>query len=1226
MKHSKLTKHANLLSINAIGGGDKKPARAGKRIRTRLALCLVWLLMTAWTATAQTQRYTVAFNHTPIENVIKELRTKTGYEFVYQKQVVKDVTPITCECNDMTLTGLLNRVIVTEAGIDYEIMGQSIVLRESREVKGDGTKRIIRGHVFDENGEPMMWTSIRVKGSKDAAMSQEDGSFELKVSRNDKATVEFAYIGYNSVNKTFNLKEGNVDHVRIVMHEDNSSLNEVVVTGYQVINKRALTSAVTTIKAEEVMRADALSIDQMLEGHISDLMVLNNSGESGVAPKIRIRGTSSIIGNREPLWVVDGIVVKDPVQISAQELNNPDYVNRIGNAIAGLNPQDIERLDILKDAAATALYGSKAANGVIVITTKRGRQGKPEIRYNNSFTWKMRPRYSDPSVDVMSSKERIQFSRELFDSHYNYDNNIYHVGYEGALMDLYNGKTDFDGFTRQVARMEAQNTDWFDLLSHDSFSQQHTVSMNGGGDKTQYYASVGYVDQDDVVNDQNNKRYTALLNLDTNFTGWLSASFKMQGNVTKRDYYQTSLAPIEYAYTTSRTIPAFDENGDYFYYQKLVNSAEGYNFNMLNELAHSGISQEGNNASFDANFLFRFTDWLTANAIGSYTAGSTDIENYWGDRTYHAAALRDSEYGTTPPSTSMMPQGGEYGKQHTRSNSYTLRLQLDWNKYFGDKHNFNGGIGYEMSSTRYKASDITARGYYPDRGLSFVTDIDSEQFPSYASWAATNQPRLTDNLENNVSAYLTMTYSYNRMVYYNINGRIDGSNQFGKYSNNKFLPIWSTSASFNFGQLDFMKRLDWLDYLTVKASFGYQGNMPAGQSPVMLIRKGSMSSYYNEFTSTINTNPNPNLKWERTNSWNIGLDAAFFDNRLALGASVYFKRTKDAFMEKNVSTVNGMDRYTVNGGNVDNDGWSVDITGVPLRGKNWFWTLSTTFSREINRVRTSPAGERYELDDFLTGNAVVENKAIGTFYSYRFLGLSPVDGGPMFDDWGDHSSDLEGLSKYDTYTRVLTASGSRYPTMSGGLSSSLRYKTVRLSFSLAYSLGAKTRLFGMYGSEATVNGGNATIYNAGNIRPENNASRDYLDRWMRPGDEAHTNIPAIIGTASDTYYKYIDHWSTGLNTNIQQIASNYWDMYDFSDNRVVSASYLKLQNISLAWELPKKWMDRITLKRIELKVSATNLFTICDRDLKGQTPIQGGFTTIQLSDRPTVSFGLDITL
>lgn len=1174
-------------------------------------------------AQAEAQRtVTLTMKKVSPKTFFSEIKKQTGLSFVYSSELANTWPSVTVVAKDKDVKKVIEEVAL-KLGCDFTIEGKVVTLFQQ---VYSGKIRSITGIVTDETGIPLVGVPVCIGETKVCTVTDEDGKYSFYIPT-EKTTLKFSYVGMET--QYVVIAAGSTDTKKNVRMVTGTLLDDVVVTGYQVLDKRSITSAVTSVKAEDLMRADALSIDQMLEGHVSDLMVMSNSGEAGVVPKIRIRGTSSIIGNREPLWVVDGIVVTDPVQISPEELNDPDYVNRIGNAIAGLNPQDIERLDILKDASATAIYGSKAANGVIVITTKRGKEGAPQFRYNNSFTYKLRPRYSDRSVDVMNSKERIQFSRELFSSHYQYSDNIAHVGYEGAIMDLYAGKINQKQFDAQIAQMEVNNTDWFDLLTHDSFSQQHTVSMDGGSNQTRYYASLGYNNQDDVVNDQKNERYTAVINLDTNFNPWLSASFGLQGNVSKRDYYQSSLSPVDYAYTASRAIAPFDADGNYNYYLKMVNHYVGYNYNILNELENSGVTQEGTSATFNANFRFKLTDWLNANAIGSYTTQNTNIDSYWGDKTFYASQLRNSELGDKAPAYSLLPQGGEFNKNNTRSNSYTLRLQLDWNKYFGenDIHYFNGGIGYEMGSTRYKGYAALTRGYYPDRGLSFVDDIDPTAYPDYAAWSVGNVPTLTDDLSRYISGYLTMTYSYNRLFYLNLNGRVDGSNRFGDQSNHKFLPIWSVSGSFNVKQLGFMSDVNWIDFLTAKASYGYQGNMISSQSPVMIIRKGSMNSYYGEYTSSISTNPNPNLKWERTNSWNFGLEGSLFHSRLAFGVNLYFKRTKDAFMTKTISTVNGMQSYTVNGGDIDNDGWSVDLTYTPIQNKDWRWTVSTTFSREINRIRTNPDGESYELSDFLSGSAVVKGQAIGTFYSYRFLGLNPLNGGPMFDDWEDHYEDLYGLSKYDTFTKVLEASGSRIPLMQGGFNTSLRYKSLRMNASFAYSIGAKTRLFGMFGN-GLVSSGGARIYDAGDIRPEWNASRDYLDRWQKPGDELHTNIPAIIGYAQDGYFKYTNHWSNLVSTTqtLQPFANTYYDMYDYSNARVVSADYLKLQNIALYWELPKKWCDYITFKRIEVSVSASNVFTICDSKLKGQTPTQGGFTDIQLSDRPSISFGINVTL
>ena len=1161
--------------------------------------------------------YSVTFRDKTPEEVVAILEKETGLSVIAQKSLIGNRSKkMTGDFSAPTIEGLLDKVVRGKLGLDYKIVDGSIVLKEPQDVKEP--ESTIRGKVIDSDGEPLVGATVYNKSNRSqGAVTNIDGEFTMKANGKKSCPLLVSYFG---------MKKQEVDWkgkpLIITMHLDESTLDEVVVTGYQVIDKRASTSAITSIKAEDVLRPDAISIDQMLEGHIPDMMYMSNSGEAGVAPKIRIRGTSSIIGNREPLWVVDGIVVQDPVPISADELNDPDYINRIGNAIAGLNPQDIERLDVLKDASATAIYGTRAANGVIVVTTKRGKEGAPRIRYNNTFTWKARPRYTDGSVDVMNSWERTRLSRELAEKHYVYDKNNSLIGYDMLLSQYYNGEITKQQFDEQIPFYETVNTDWFKLLTHDSFSQSHTLTVSGGGSRASYYASLGITDNDDVVKGTKNKRYNAMLNLDINFSSWLTAQFSLKGNVSDREYYQDELAPVQYAYRTSRALPAYNPDGTLYSYRKvMVNRGFNYGYNILNELNNSGIEQNGSTIGFDANFRFRFTDWLTANAIFDYTASNTTIEGYWGAQTGYAANLRGCEYGETADEYSTLPQGGELSHNDTRQRAWTARLQLDWNNYFGEAHNFSGGIGFEASSTTYKGYSAITRGYFPDRGKSVVSDIDIEQFPSYGRWLAGNVPTITDSKSNIVSAYLTVSYNWDRMIFLNANARVDGSNAFGDRSNDKLLPIWSVSGSFDAGRLAFFRDRTWLDYFSIKASYGYQGNMLSSESPVMIIKKNPYNSFYGEYTSSVQKIPNPDLKWEKTSSYNIGLDAGFFDRKLMIEGNLYWKKTKDAFMNKTISTINGYESYVINGGDIDNYGYSAAITYRPISNQDWTWSISTNFSRTINKVKSTPSSEQYELDDFLNGTAIVKDKAVGTFYSYKFLGLSPVDGGPMFDDWTDHTEDLKGLSKYETYTQVLRATGNREPYMSGSLSSTLRWKNLRMNTNFVYSLGAKTRLFGMYGAGTASSG----VYaEDGEIKSENNLSRDYLDRWRKPGDEKFTTIPAIFSSIESASMDYNDHWSTHLD-GVQEIAQNYWDMYDYSDLRVVSGDYLKLSSLSFTYEFPMNWLKPWGCHRLELSVTGTNLFTICDKKLKGQTPTQGGFSTIQLSDRPGFSFGLSAT-
>lgn len=522
----------------------------------------------------------------------------------------------------------------------------------------------------------------------------------------------------------------------------------------------------------------------------------------------------------------------------------------------------------------------------------------------------------------------------------------------------------------------------------------------------------------------------------------------------------------------------------------------------------------------------------------------------------------------------------------------------------------------EINSDKYKSYENITRGYYPDRGETFVTNIDPAVYTSYATWLSNNVPVITDNLTNEFSAYASFTYAYKQLWRINLNGRVDGSNKFGDRSNDRFLPIWSLSGSYDLGH---WIKASWIDYITAKASYGFQGNMLNTESPLMTIKKGAISSYYNEYTSTISNHPNPDLKWEKTHSYNIGFDMSFFNHKLQMEVSAFYKKTDDAFMTKKVSSVNGVSSYIINGGNLTNKGYSLDMTVSPIENCNFRWTLSTSISKIINTIDSRPDAQTYDLKDFLNGTALVKGQSVNTFYSYRYLGLSPADGGPLFDDYFDNPSVLRGLSKYDTYTTVLETSGKRDADIQGSLTNTFRYKNWHASFVLGYSLGAKTRLFAMYGSAASGGAYGTQIY------PEKDYSRDYINRWKKAGDETHTDIPAIISENTSAYWKYNSHYTTNASySDIQKIADNYWDMYDYSNKRVVSADYLKMQSISITYDVDNKVLDKLGFQRVALSLSGYNLFTICDPQLKGQTPTQGGFSTIELSDRPSFSFGLNI--
>jgi TonB-linked outer membrane protein, SusC/RagA family len=1200
--------------------------RVNGKWREKLMLPSRWFVIAlffliAVNAWSETHNKTVTIKKTNITVVaaFDMIKQQTGAAIVYQEDAINKDIRLNLDLVDVPLKTAIEAVC-NPAGLEYTLR-DNYVLVKKKVVKTvvkrspvvaqseSSNRRTVTGLVVDEKGEPLIGVNVTLVGTKYGDVTDINGRFSLSAPVRSKLL--FSYVGM--VSRTVGI--GNDTHLNIKMEEDNSMMNEVVVTGYQQIDRRNLTSSVTSVKMKDIALPGVSTIDQMLQGRIPDMMVTNGSGEINSVPKIRIRGTSTLIGNREPLWVVDGVIVSDPVNLSADVINDPDYINRIGNGISGLNPQDIDRIDVLKDAAATALYGTRAANGIIVITTKKGRIGKAVVSYSFDGTYRRRPRYTDRKINLMNSLERTQFSRDLVDMHYQYPADIANVGYEDAISKYYSGVYSQSDFQTAVNKAETQNTDWFKELCQDSFSGNHTVNISGGSDKFRYYASLGYSDENDVIKDNTSKRYTASTNLDFTLSDRMQASLSINAYHSTRQYDQSDISPIDYAYKTSRVIPAYNEDGTYYFYRK-AGSIAGTSFNIMNELDNSYMKQTINGITTTANLRYRFTDWLNMNAVLSYTNTDTKIEGWYGEDSWYAAQLREL---ATEPQNSKMPFGGELSTENTNGQNYTARIQANFNKDFGaDKqHNINFVIGGEANSMLYNGFSYTGRGYYKDRGKKFVTSVPS-QYTSYLTWISSNVPTIVDNRTNLLSVYGTLSYSYKQYFTLNANTRYDGSNKFGSRSNEKILPVWSVSGLANLKEITKMKT-NWIDALVWKVSYGEQGNMLDGQTPVMLLNKGSYDTHYNEMTSTVSAFANPDLKWEKTHSFNTGIETSFLKNRLMVSLEYYHKKTTDAFMNKTISDVNGYTSYVVNSGNITNKGYNISITATPIQTRNFNWLVSGSFSKVMNNMDTAAGQDAYELDNYLNGTAVVKNKSIGTFYSYRFVGLNPEDGGPLFNDWEDRYTELIGLSKNDTFTKVLVASGKRDADIMGSISNTFSYKGWRLGVLMNYSMGNKVRLFKIFDQ-----GNGSDISGPANIYPENNLSRDLLNRWKKPGDERYTNIPSVMSANSKNYYKYARHWSSGDYSTVVKIADDSWTMYDYSDLRVVSGDYLRLSNVSLTYEVPTNLISKYKLQRLAITLSGSNLYTWCAKELKGQTPTQSGFSTVQLSDTPYYTFGVNI--
>ena len=409
-------------------------------------------------------------------------------------------------------------------------------------------------------------------------------------------------------------------------------LDEVTVsTGYYKVDKRHLTCSVTTLKMDDIMQPGVSTLDQMLEGRIPGMIFMQNSGQVGAAPKIKIRGTTTLLGNTAPLWVLDGVILTDPVNVDPASINDLDFVNLLGNAISGLNPEDIEKLDVLKDASATAIYGPKASNGVIVITTKKGKVGAPSVSYSLSGTFRQRPRYTDRSVDVMNSQERIDFSKEVVRKKQVIPDLSSYVGYEAAYNDYVNGVISSDEFVRKVKFMETVNTDWLGLLMQDTYSHAHTLSISGGSENVRYYTSLGYSNEKGNLKGEENSRYSAMAKVDINYNKFIM-SFSLNGNVQKKEYTPQEVGLMTYALNTARSVGAYNEDGSLMFYQRDNDLAHTYSkpFSIINERKNTDDDIQSNAISMSANIEYRLIPCLKAGMQFSYGISNFEERVYFG--------------------------------------------------------------------------------------------------------------------------------------------------------------------------------------------------------------------------------------------------------------------------------------------------------------------------------------------------------------------------------------------------------------------------------------------------------------------------------------------------------------------------------------------------------------------------------------------------------------------
>lgn len=1149
------------------------------------------------TVSAQDARIDLEMSNVTLSQVFQRIEQLTDYMFIYKSEDVKAIQHITVDARQMMVRDVLEKCL-ENTGLSYVFKRNVIVIQKA--VKDEPEKNIVRisGKVTDEKDEPLPGVTVFVKGFIRGVGTSTDnaGRYSVSVPKVEKLSLVFSFVGMEPKEIMYTGQ----DTINVVLREMVNEMDEVTVvsTGYQTVNRKDMVGSYTTLKAEDIMLPAYSSIDQMLQGQVAGMVITNSSARAGASPKIQIRGTSTILGNQDPIWVIDGIIQDDPIEINAGTGLIDDMRNIIGNQVSWLNPNDIETITVLKDASATAIYGSRASNGVIVITTKKGKKDRLSINYTGNISISPAPRYDQ--FNVMNSQERVHFSEEAYNFGVRYQKTPIkqlHT-YEGTLRMLMEGDITQDEYIANRNRLEVMNTDWLDILTRTAISHNHNLSVSGATSKVNYMISAGYSKNNGQEIGNSSERFTSRASVGIQFNEQIRVNFALDGTVGKNIGYAAGVNPLNYALTTSRALPAYNEDGSYAFYRientyKYNTSAQpdGLGFNILNELENSGSEVKNGRIGINLSFFWKLYPWLEYQFTGGYTYNNINSQSYVGENTYAIAnKYRGYDYGTINPddpwfNAAVLPFGGELFTSNATQNSYNIQNKLLISKSFNEDHRLNVMLGVEVRSTKNDNLSNTLWGYVKDRGNMLVRPTAQDKFTPIGSASQSGLGDIFDQIysgkskvesktDNFFSVFATLAYSLKNRYVLNLNVRNDASNRFGQDVNNRFDPTYSLGLSWCVTEEKFMANQRWLTALNLKATYGIQGNALLNLSPELILQQQGVADIYNEYYSNISSIPNPQLSWERTRTWNLGMDMQLF-NKVNVVVD-YYSRRSNAVIQKDIAYENGLTSMKLNGGIVYNKGIEVTVNLTPINTKDFGLSFSVNSSKNWNT--TGKSDFDVTVENYLEGNETMILKkgySLGSMWSYAFAGLNGENGTPMFKN-------LE-FSEENPYngdpTTYLVYSGQKNPYFTGGLNLSIRYRSFTLGSSFALLLGGKKRLTSPYSSMA------AGIYMP---KETSNVSKDLAKRWKKPGDEKYTNIPGFI------------QGNQLLET--QEGNKNMMDMWAQSDALVVNSSFLRCRNLTLGWRLNQKMAKKMRVSNLTVSASVNNLFVIASKRFNGFDP------------------------
>ncbi len=1042
--------------------------------------------------------------------------------------------------------------------------------------------RQVQGVVISsEDNMPLIGASVYIKAedlSKDGnsptitgVITDIDGKFNISVP--EGVTRLFcSYVGHEV--QELKLVPGK-DQYEITLFPSAQMLDAVVVTGYQTVERRKLTAAVGKLNISDETIGAVKSIDQALAGQIAGLSVTSTSGAPGAPAKIRIRGTSSLNGTQDPLWVLDGIPLEGTDVPQSNVLNDVSNIQQ--SSIAGLNPADIENITVLKDAAATAIYGARAANGVIVITTKKGKVGKPVINFSSKFTYM--PTLSTNRLNMLNSQEKVDLELELLRSNFAYGDNKGGVskiisGY--GLTDAYK-KGGWSALTPEaqtdISRLRNTETDWGDILFRDAFNQEYSLSLSGGNERVTYYTSIGYYQENGNVKGVGLDRLNIVAKTSYKVNRMLKFGVSLFVNRRNNKTYLTDtyglVNPVYYSRKANPYYQPFDANGNYVYdFDVQNNSDTDLGFNIFEERKNTSNEETINALSsiFDAEL--RFNDKLKFTTQLGLQLDKASKEQIADKESFSMRIIRkNSKYwdSASQSNKNFIPDGGVHKAYENTNSQITWKAMGEYRDSFNDIHELEVMVGTELRKTWYET--LFSAGYGFDRQtlttkpVVFPDEDRARQFPLHQK-----------TYKENAYVSFFSTASYSLMNRYTFGGsiRFDGSDLFGVDKKYRYLPLYSVSGLWRLSNEPFMQGTrKWMDNLAFRVSYGIQGNIDKNTSPFLLGKYivDNILPGGSEHMIDINSAPNKKLRWEKTQSVNVGLDFSVLNQAINLSVDYYYRKGTDLIGKQMLPLETGFVSTNINWASMVNKGVEVSLSTRNVATKNFSWYTNLNFAYNNNKVlreaipeaQTIPGREGYPVDAiFAIKTAGLDEEGYPLFYDKEGKKVTLKELYRLQDPFGlgfTVNSDVTPAEERSFYSYI----GSQDTPYTGGLINTFSYKNWELTANLSFNLGGYVRT--------------TPSYNFINFDRGQNVNSDILDRWTPENTDGR--LPALITSEkrADEYYWY-DQKS---------------EIYKNLDIWVKKLNYFRLQNLRLGYRLPEKMIKSLGMGSASVAIEGRNL-------------------------------------